>query len=155
MISRRSLETATATLTGVFGAAVAFSSIDNGIAWTRAGVEAGTFPFITGLTILGGSLWNLARGWLQDRAIALDRRQLRLVGALFIPAAVYVGVIPLIGMYAASAIYMFAMLAIQSKVSVLRSAVIALAMALALYLVFERMFQVSLPAGWLGGALGS
>ena len=154
MISRRSLETATATLTGVFGAAVAFSSIDNGISWTRAGVESGTFPFITGLIILAGSLWNLARGWLQEREIALDRRQLRLVGALFVPAAVYVGVIPLIGMYAASGLYMFGMLAIQSKVAVLRSALIALVTALLLYLVFERMFQVSLPAGLLGKALG-
>lgn len=154
MISRRSLETATATLTGVFGAAVAFSSIDNGIAWTRAGVDAGTFPFITGLIILGGSLWNLARGWLQDREVALDWHQLRLVSALFVPAAVYVGFIPLVGMYAASGFYMFGMLAIQSKVSVLRSVAIAFVTALSLYLVFERLFQVSLPAGLLGNALG-
>jgi hypothetical protein len=31
MISRRSLEVATAALTGAFGAAVAISSLDNGI----------------------------------------------------------------------------------------------------------------------------
>jgi hypothetical protein len=49
---------------------------------------------------------------------------------------------------------MFGMLAIQSNVSAFRSAVIALVTALSLYLVFERMFQVSLPSGLLGNALG-
>src|SRR6202011_781580 len=69
MISRRSLETATALLTGAFGAAVVVSSLDNGIGWSAAGVEAGTFPFIVGLIILSGSVFNLAQGWLQSRDI--------------------------------------------------------------------------------------
>jgi len=37
MVSRRSLETATALLTGAFGAAVIISSLDNGIGWSSAG----------------------------------------------------------------------------------------------------------------------
>jgi hypothetical protein len=37
---------------------------------------------------------------------------------------------------------------------VVRSAVTAAATALALYVVFERMFQVSLPHGALAAALG-
>jgi hypothetical protein len=154
MISRGILEAATATLTGAFGAAVAISSVENGIGWTSAGVDAGTFPFITGLIILGGSLWNLGRGWLAGREIALGWRDVRRVGALFLPAAVYVGVIPLIGMYAATGAYMFGTLAAQNRVSVARSAIMALVTALVLYLVFERIFQISLPRGLLGDALG-
>ena len=38
MVSRRSLETATAILTGAFGAAVVVSSLDNGIGWSSAAV---------------------------------------------------------------------------------------------------------------------
>ena len=56
MISRRALELATAALTGTFGATVIVSSIDNGIGWSTAGVDAGTFPFLTGMIILVGSL---------------------------------------------------------------------------------------------------
>ena len=44
MVSRRSLETATAVLTGAFGAAVVVSSYGNGIGWSAAGVDSGTFP---------------------------------------------------------------------------------------------------------------
>src|SRR4051812_11075559 len=62
MISRRALELATAVLTGSFGVAVVVQSLDNGIGWSSAGVDAGTFPFLTGIIIVLGSLYNLARG---------------------------------------------------------------------------------------------
>ena len=54
MVSRRSMETAMALLTGAFGAAVVVSSRENGIGWSDAGVDAGTFPFIVGLIISAG-----------------------------------------------------------------------------------------------------
>ena len=73
MVSGRSLETATALITGAFGAAVVVSSLDNGIGWSAAGVESGTFPFIVGLVILAGSLFNLVQGWLQARAVILGQ----------------------------------------------------------------------------------
>jgi hypothetical protein len=102
MISGRSLEAATALLTGAFGAAVVISSLDNGIGWSTAGVDAGTFPFIVGLIILSGSIFNLVQGWLQARDIILRPSELKRLGILFVPAVVYIGVIPLIGMYLAS-----------------------------------------------------
>ena len=111
MISRRSLEAATALLTGAFGAAVFISSIDNGIGWSRAGVDAGTFPFVVGLIILSGSVFNLVQGWLHAREIVLRSSELKRLAMLFIPAAIYVGVIPLIGIYLGSAIYVFGVLA--------------------------------------------
>src|SRR6202035_218487 len=107
MVSGRALETATALLTGAFGVGVVVSSLDNGIGWGAGGVDAGTFPFIVGLIILGGRIFHLAQGWLQARAVVLRASELKRLGALFIPAAVYVGVIPLIGMYLASAVYVF------------------------------------------------
>ena len=154
MISRRAFEAATATLTGAFGAAVALSSLSNGIGWSSAGVDAGTFPFITGLIILSGSVFNLLRGVLADYERMLDWSELKRLGALFIPAAIYVGTIPLLGMYAASAAYVFGTFAFQSRVSVARSLLAGTITAIALYLVFERMFEVSLPRGLLGEAAG-
>jgi Tripartite tricarboxylate transporter TctB family len=154
MISRRALELATATLTGVFGAAVVISSIDNGIGWSTAGVDAGTFPFLTGVIVLVGSLWNLARGWLQGRNVVVSSSDLRRVTALFVPAVVFVAAIPLIGVYLASGCYMLGTLALLHRFSFARSLLIAAATPLALYLVFERMFQVSLPHGALGDVIG-
>ena len=71
MVSGRGLEAATAFITGAFGAAVVVSSLDNGIGWSAAGVESGTFPFIVGLVILAGSVFNLVQGWLHARAVVL------------------------------------------------------------------------------------
>ena len=159
MISRRALELATAVLTGSFGVAVVVQSLDNGIGWSSAGVESGTFPFLTGIIIVAGSLYNLARGLapvasLASVPVAITSIELRRLAGLFVPAAIFVATIPLLGMYIASAAYIFAVLAIPRHQSVLRSAMTAAATALALYIVFERMFQVSLPHGALAAALG-
>jgi len=150
MISRRSLETATALLTGSFGAAVVVSSLGNGIGWSASGVDAGTFPFIVGLIILSGSVFNLVQGWLEAGDILLRPSELKRLAILFIPAAVYVGVIPLIGMYLASAAYVFGALAWHKRGSFVFAGIAAIGTALALYLIFERTFQISLPRGVLG-----
>ena len=154
MVSGRSLEAATALVTGAFGAAVVVSSLDNGIGWSAAGVESGAFPFIVGLVILAGSLFNLVQGWLHARAVILGPSELRRLGKLFVPAAVYVGIIPLIGMYPATAFYVFGALAWQKRGSILLPALTAIGSALALYLVFELTFQISLPRGALGILMG-
>ena len=159
MISRRALEVSTAGLTGIFGVAVVVSSIDNGIGWSSAGVDAGTFPFLTGVVIVLGSLYNLAQGALgRDSlarvAVAVTSSELGRVAGLFVPAAIFVAAIPILGMYLASAGYVFAVLALPKRRSVLHALVIAVVTPVALYVVFERLFQVSLPHGALAAALG-
>lgn len=159
MISRRALEIAAAALTGIFGVAVVISSIDNGIGWSSAGVDAGTFPFLTGVIIVLGSLYNMGQGALGRGTIAMVRvavtpSELRRVAGLFVPAAIFVAAIPMAGMYLASAGYVFAVLALPKRQSVLRALAIAVITPLALYVVFERMFQVSLPHGALAAAFG-
>src|ERR1700704_6693390 len=130
MVSRRSLETATALLTGGFGAAVVISSYGNGIGWSAAGVDSGTFPFIVGLIILSGSVFNLVQGWLQARDIVLRPSELKRLAMLFVPAVVYVGAIPLIGMYLASAAYVFGALAWHKRGSVIYSGAAGISTAL-------------------------
>ena len=154
MVSGRSLEAATALITGAFGAAVVVSSLDNGIGWSAAGVESGTFPLIVGLVILAGSIFNLLQGWLHAQPVILGPSELRRLAILFVPAAVFVGVIPLIGMYPASAFYVFGALAWHKRGSLLLAAVAAIGAALALYLIFELTFQISLPRGALGTFFG-
>jgi hypothetical protein len=154
MVSGRNLEAATALITGAFGAAVVVSSLDNGIGWSAAGVESGTFPFIVGLVILAGSAFNLVQGWLHARAVILGSGELRRLALLFVPAAVFVGIIPLIGVYPASAFYVFGALAWHKRGSLLLPALAAVGAALALYLIFELTFQISLPRGALGTLFG-
>ena len=154
MVSGRSLEAATALITGAFGAAVVVSSLDNGIGWSSAGVESGTFPLIVGLVILTGSVFNLVQGWLHARPVILGPSELRRLAILFVPAAVFVGAIPLIGLCPASALYVFGALAWHKRGSLLLATVAAIGAALALYLIFELTFQISLPRGTLGTVFG-
>ena len=154
MISRRALEILTALLTGAFGLAVSISSLDNGIGWSSDGVDAGTFPFIVGMIIVVGSLYNLVRGAFAGSSIIVSGSSLRKGAALFLPAAAFVGFIPWIGFYLASAGYMFGVLALPKHLTLLRSLLIAVATPIFLYVVFERLFQVSLPHGALAAALG-
>jgi hypothetical protein len=57
-------------------------------------------------------------------------------------------------MYPASAGYVFGALAWHKRGSLLRPALAAIGTALALYLIFELTFQISLPRGVLGNWLG-
>ncbi|MBV9459357.1 MAG: tripartite tricarboxylate transporter TctB family protein [Bradyrhizobium sp.] len=154
MISHRALEFLTALLTGAFGLAVAISSLDNGISWSSDGVEAGTFPFVVGVIIVVGSLYNLMRGGFAGASIIVSRSNLRKGAALFLPAAAFVGLIPWIGFYLASAGYMLGVLALPKHLTLLRSVLIAIATPMFLYVMFERLFQVTLPHGALAAALG-
>lgn len=155
MISRRALEVLTAALTGTFGVAVCISSIELGIAWTTSGVSPGTLPFCTGSVIVAGSLFNLVSGArMVQGEIAIDADNAHRLAGLFLPALAYIACIPLLGMYASSALYVFGVLHVQHRTSLLRGVVTAVVVVAALYFLFEVTFRVYLPRGWLGNALG-
>jgi Tripartite tricarboxylate transporter TctB family len=154
MISRRVLEMLTGALTGSFGLVVLISSLDNGIGWSEAGVDAGTFPFLTGVIIVAGSLYNIIHGAFAGGAIVISRADLRRGAALFLPAVAFVGVIPWLGFYLASGAYMLGVLTVPRRLTLIRSLLIAVVTPVALYFVFERLFQVTLPHGALAAAIG-
>jgi hypothetical protein len=154
MISRRSLEITTAVLTGTFGMAVAISSIDNEISWTTGGVGSGTFPFITGLIILAGSALNFVFGWRGEYGPLLGSSEVKRLLRLFVPAAVYIAAIPALGIYVASALYVWGTISLQGSWSRWGAISFALLFTVSIYLIFELAFQVSLPHGALGTAFG-
>ena len=154
MITRRALEILAAALTGAFGAAILVSSIGIGVVWTTRGVGSGAFPAIAGALIVAGSLYNLARAFAVAGPVLLDAPRLRKIGALFLPAAAFVAAIPLAGLHVASGVYLFAVVAAHRRMAWWRAAAIGIATAIALYLIFDWGFQVALPRGWLGAALG-
>jgi hypothetical protein len=154
MISQRAIETTTAAITGLFGVAVIVSSRDNGIGWGENGVDAGTFPMLVGSAIALGSLYNLVRGALVSHEVAVTWPALRRVAGLFVPAAVFIALIPSLGMYIASAGYMLATVGWQRKLVWWKTVALAVAVPLFLYVVFEKLFVVSLPHGAILDMMG-
>ena len=99
-----------------------------------------------------GSLYErgqgaLGRASLARGTVAVTRAELGRLAGLFVPAAIFVAAIPILGMYLASAGYVFAVLALPKRQSVLHALVIAVVTPVAVCVGFERLFQVSLPLG--------
>jgi hypothetical protein len=154
VIERRQLEVSAAAITGTFGAAVAWSSLSNGIGWSEAGIQAGTFPFGVGLLAFAVSVYNCVRGLVRGSvAFDLDAAAVRRIAGLFLPACGFVATIPLAGMHVAAALYVFAVLMAARRMPFWKASMLALSTPVALYCVFNRAFQVSLPTGILESVL--
>ena len=57
---------------------------------------------------------------MRSAGIVATRDGLRRTAALFLPAALFVALIPLIGMYVGTVLYLFGTLRFQSRLSVVR-----------------------------------
>ena len=91
-------------LVGIYG------SLKVGIGWGSEGPKAGFFPFYVSLAVIIASAVNLAKifATADDGELFASWGQLRLVLAVVIPTAIYVVVIPYLGIYVASAILIIA-----------------------------------------------
>ena len=145
----------------VLGGIVMAGSLQQGIGWDDSGPMAGYFPFYIGLFLslssLGTAIKTLSK-WPRGRADLTTRPQLKRVLGVFIPICVYVALMPFIGMYVASALFiawfMWRMAEDGKRYSWLKIMTISILVPLACYFIFTRWFEVPLYAGpfpaWFG-----
>ncbi len=141
-----------AVLVLIMGGIVIYGSRKLGSEWGADGPGAGYFPFYIGviLCISGiGVLYQSLAGKEKNKEVFVDREQLGRVFSVLIPAAVYVGAIQLIGIYVASALYIALFMIILGKYSVLKSAIIGVAVNTLFFMMFEVWFKVPLHKGAL------
>jgi hypothetical protein len=148
----------------VVGGVVIYEARRLGAGWTTDGPGAGYFPFYIGLilAVCGAAIFVQS---VRARASAVsagedetfvDSEQLKRVLSVLIPSAVYVGVIMLLGLYLASAIFIALFMIILGKYSPLKSVVVGVAVNALFFLMFEVWFKVPLykgaldPLGFLG-----
>jgi hypothetical protein len=153
--SQRGVESGVAIVVAVFALIVIYGSIQAGIGWGVEGPKAGFFPFYVGLVILVSSIVNLTHALAVPRSERFaEWGQLRQVLWVAIPTAIYVAVIPWIGIYVSSTLLVaFFMRRLGNYGWPLISA-IALGVPLVVFLVFERWFLVPLPKGPIEAFLG-
>ena len=137
-------------LIGVYG------SIKVGIGWADDGPRAGFFPFYISLAVLISCAVNLVKVFMtaDDGEIFAEWSQLRQVGAVVLPTAIYVALIPYIGIYVASALLIAAFMRWFGHYSWLLSIAVAVGVPIATFLMFEIWFLVPLPKGPLESYLG-
>lgn len=153
------VEAVVALILLALGGLVVVTSAKLGAGWTSDGPGSGYFPFYIGIILCISSAvtaYQALLGKKRNTDIFVDQEQLKRVLVVLIPAIVYVGVVTVLGLYVASAIYVAAFMVVLGKFSYVKSIVVAVVMAVLLFLMFEVWFKVPLfkgalnPLGFLG-----
>jgi len=152
---QRGVEMGVAIGIAAFALIVIGGSIEAGIGWGIEGPKAGFFPFYVGLAILIASAVNFVQARAEPRADRFaDWGQLRLVLSVVVPTAVYVTVMPWVGIYFSSLLLIAFFMKRLGHYRWHLIATIAIGVPFGTFVVFERWFLVPLPKGpieaWLG-----
>jgi hypothetical protein len=154
--AQRSVEIGVAGFVALFAAIIILGSIQAGIGWGAEGPRAGFFPFYVGLLILVSTGVNLAQIVREryDGRLFADWGQLRLVMLVLVPTAIYVALIPWLGIYAASVLLIAAFMIWIGGYGWRMVAAVSIGVPLVTFVVFEKWFLVPLPKGPIEAALG-
>ena len=154
--THRSVEIGVAGAIAVFAIIVIIGSLQVGIGWGAEGPKAGFFPFYIGLLILISSAVNFIRIVTEtsDRGLFAEWGQLAKVMSVLVPTAIYVALIPWIGIYVASIILIAFFMKWLGRYDWPLVAGVSLGVPLAVFLIFERWFLLPLPKGPIEAYLG-
>jgi hypothetical protein len=155
--SQKSAEVAVAAFFFALGVLVMVDSVRLGAKWAEDGPQAGYFPFYIALILCIASAFNLAFAVVsaRDKGRAfVERGQLKLVLAVLVPAALYVGLVGWLGIYVASALYVAFFMRWLGRYAWWKVAAVSIGNSVVFYLIFEIWFLVPLPKGPLESLLG-
>jgi len=153
--SRMAVEIAVAAAVALLAAVAIWSNLSIGVGWTDDGPQAGYFPMWIAVIVLACSLVAMAQAWREaDRTPFVTATQLRQVGVVLLPLALYVLAIGWLGIYVSSALFLAGFMVFVGRFPWWKSAAFGLAAALLLFWVFEIQFRVPLPKGPVETMLG-
>lgn len=154
--SHRSVEIGVTLAIMVFAAVDIVGSIEAGIDWGAEGPKAGFFPFYVGLLILVSSVVNLTQAWTAGSRPRLfaEWGQLAQVRSVVIPTAIYVALVPYIGIYVASAVLIAFFMRWFGCYPWSRVLAVSVGVPLLTFFIFEMWFLVPLPKGPIEEFLG-
>jgi putative tricarboxylic transport membrane protein len=154
--SQRSVEIGVALLIALFALIVIAGSMQAGLGWGAEGPKAGFVPFYVGLLILGSSVINFGAAISQRSAVRLfaEWGHLGQVMAMLVPTAVYVALVPWIGIYVASVLLIAMFMRWLGKYGWGMVAAVAVGVPVVTFLIFEKWFLLPLPKGPIEEYLG-
>lgn len=153
--AHRTVELAVAAAIGLFGILVVYGALQAGIGWGFEGPKAGFFPFIMGVILIGATAVNLWHAWQgSDAKIFAETEQLKQVWSVTWPIAIFIALIPYIGIYFAAMLLIAYFMMRISDYGPIRTAIISIGVPLLTFIVFERWFLVALPKGPIEAMLG-
>jgi putative tricarboxylic transport membrane protein len=154
--SHRSVEVGVAAFMALLALIGVYGSIKVGIGWGDEGPRAGFFPFYVSLVVLISCAINIfaALAVPDDGRVFAEWSQLRQVLWVLVPTIVYVGLIPFIGIYVASALLIAFFMRLFGRYGWIVTAAVSVTVPIMTFLMFETWFLVPLPKGPLESMLG-
>ena len=154
--SHRSVEIGVAAFMAILALIGMYGSIKVGIGWGDEGPKAGFFPFYVSVAVLISCAVNFFKVFLSsdDGELFAEWGQIRQVLSVVVPTAIYVALIPYIGIYVASALLIAAFMKWLGKYHWVTSIAVAVVVPILTFLMFEIWFLVPLPKGPLENFLG-
>jgi len=149
LISYRAVDVAVGVLFMLAACVVMWDSWRVGARWV-GGPQAGYFPFYIGLIMFIASAGTVVMGLLSrspNLKSFVEKDQLWSVLRVLIPAAIFVALIPWLGLYVAGALFIILFMMWLGKYSVIKALPIAVGVSLFLFMLFERWFMIPLPKG--------
>ena len=144
------MEAAVALLTGAFGIAVCYGSVEAGAGWTDMGPDAGYFPFYIGLLIIFGSTMNLVFSFVKHRGtgeIFIDAARFKVVLGFLVPLVAFAAVATFLGLYIGTALYIAGAMIFQGRYKWWAGLASGIGVALFFFVIFEIGFKVPLLKG--------
>jgi len=154
--SHRSVEIGVAVAMAILALIGIYGSWKVGVGWGAEGPRAGFFPFYVSLIVLISCVINIASVVLSpdDKKLFAEWSQLRQVLSVVVPTAVYVGLVPYIGMYVSSALLIAVFMRWFGRYNWVAVVAIPVVVMVLTFMTFEIWFLVPLPKGplenWLG-----
>ncbi len=149
-VSVRVMEIIVAGLMLLSGIVVATDSYRLGARWAEDGPQSGYFPFYIGIIICVCSIFILGQALRLGASHSfVDWRPLRRVFTVLFPAAGYVLLVHLFGIYVSSAFYITLFMMMLGGYSGLKSAGVGCGVSVMVFLMFEVWFKVPLHKGTL------
>jgi len=152
---QRLVELGVALFVGALGVITMIGSLQVGIGWGAEGPKSGFFPFWIGAIIMLASAINVVRALAVSPArIFSEWGQIGQVGKVVVPMVIYVGLVPFLGIYVASALLIAGFMRWLGRYGWLLTLAVSIALPILIYFTFEEWFLVPLPKGpledWLG-----
>lgn len=156
LLSNRTADIIVAVLFLGGSAIVIYDCVRLGFGWRDDGPAPGFFPFWVAVLMGIASLFNLvnAAASREGNDTFVSTRPMLRVLAVLVPSLVYVGLIGVLGIYVASALFICGFMLAIGRESIIKSILVGIFVPGALFMMFEKWFLVPLPKGpleaWLG-----
>jgi putative tricarboxylic transport membrane protein len=154
--SHRSVEVGVAAIMALLALIGIYGSIKVGIGWGDEGPRAGFFPFYISVIVLIACVINIASVVTVsgEGKVFAEWSQLRQVISVLVPTMVYVGLVPYLGIYVASALLIAFFMRWFGNYGWHIAAAVGVVVPILTFLMFEIWFLVSLPKGPIERLLG-